>query len=710
MTTAMNDILLSNTFSDTKSVVNGTLNYIKRFGNKDFSKSVYTTQAKKAVEVLKPETIDIITGSATDFFKKGKIKADTKPELTKPLTCSDERSNIANEKMRFIQIMASLSKLIADSKISSIQSNARDYNLRLKAAKQACDELASITTGLYSDLNSNIDFYFAALDRLREVVFDDLIVDDVVGWNECMDHVDHIRLSIEHLRQFPDSPQNNAKIKHLESDMEYYKDKASGFEKEFKKNIGKILKYNLYDLRTCEQLIEKTKSVFENGDRIFKQFMWADSDLDVGKALHEAEDCISYLNSFQKTFSSIDNSRSSDTIPSRTRWSTSWKIYDYFKTALIQAGHSMSYVAYLLNVFDVKLHELSEHLSVLLQKENEKHEDKLTYVMALIAKLIDESSRDELESAAKIREKLSEAAARDAAKKAKEFAAQERKAEHLQKTMGCIGKIIGAVITVVGVAAAAFTGGASLALAGVGLGLAVGDEICRAATGHSFIQDALQMVMKPLLDEMSKIFSHLLAVLGVNGSAQELISNILGAVAASVIFIAGMAVAGSAVGKLGGAILQKVGSKLAEQLAEAEVVAASERSVVQSACSTMNNVVKKVWGGIGRASGMDEEKLAQISTYSQMGMVASGTVNSGIQTGGDILVNNMRLNAAKINAKMQMDASVQNVLRTMMDNAIEAFRKQNIAVNSIIENMSSMAENLYQTDRYIVESMNSTFA
>ena len=144
MTTAMNDILLNNTFSDTKSVVNGTLNYIKRFGNKDFSKSVYTTQAKKAVEVLKPETIDIITGAATDFFEKKKIKADTKPELTKPLTCSDEHSNITNEKMRFIQIMASLSKLITDSKISSLQSNARDYNLHMEEVKVECEAFAII--------------------------------------------------------------------------------------------------------------------------------------------------------------------------------------------------------------------------------------------------------------------------------------------------------------------------------------------------------------------------------------------------------------------------------------------------------------------------------------------------------------------------------------------------------------------------------------
>ncbi|WP_175648885.1 type III secretion system translocon subunit SctE, partial [Burkholderia pseudomallei] len=61
-----------------------------------------------------------------------------------------------------------------------------------------------------------------------------------------------------------------------------------------------------------------------------------------------------------------------------------------------------------------------------------------------------------------------------------EYQAQAKKAEEMQKTMGCIGKIVGWVITAVSFAAAAFTGGASLALAAVGLALAVGDEISRA--------------------------------------------------------------------------------------------------------------------------------------------------------------------------------------------------------------------------------------
>ncbi len=48
--------------------------------------------------------------------------------------------------------------------------------------------------------------------------------------------------------------------------------------------------------------------------------------------------------------------------------------------------------------------------------------------------------------------------------------------------MGCIGKVLGALLTIVSVVAAVFTGGASLALAAVGLAVMVADEIVKAAT------------------------------------------------------------------------------------------------------------------------------------------------------------------------------------------------------------------------------------
>ncbi|EKS5988163.1 type III secretion system translocon subunit SctE [Salmonella enterica] len=670
MVMTANDIPLNKLVADSPSGVNNALNYIKRFGSKNISESVYTAQAKKAVNFLKPEAIQLITESATDLFKNEKITTNTKPELFKPLNYSDKRDSITNERMRFTQIMASLSKLITDTKISSIQSNARDYALRLKATKEACDKLIELTEAYQHSWYANsspADNWFDIMTH--NIRYWDLIYYD---WDlrrmaeREWDVPSFLRSLYEQYKAWQRDPVNVS---------------AGVGDTSWKDAFDRIMNSPLF--HSASSYVADLVSLYSEASLIIKDYVTTSFDL------QEINKLAGDFNKFMSL--SIDDASNVEWLAKKAE----------------QAVDGMRHSLWRLKK---GLLEASKRLAMLLVREDRKHEDKLTYVMALIAKLLGENSRDELESAAKIREKLSEAAARDATKKAKEFAAQERKAEHLQKTMGCVGKIIGAAITVVGVAAAAFTGGASLALAGVGLALAVGDEICQAATGHSFIQDTLQLVMKPLLNELSKAFSHILASMGVNGSSQELIANILGAVAASVIFIAGLVVAGSVVGKLGGAIFRTVGSKLAQQLAETELVAASERSVLQSACSTMNNVVKKVWGGIGKASGMNEEKLAQISTYSQMGMVASGTVNSGIQTGGDILASKMRLDAAKNNAKMQMDASIQDVLRTMLDNAIEAFRKQNLAVNSIIENMSSMAENLYQTDRYIVESMNSTFA
>ncbi|HFG9821707.1 TPA: type III secretion system translocon subunit SctE [Salmonella enterica subsp. enterica serovar Frintrop] len=353
------------------------------------------------------------------------------------------------------------------------------------------------------------------------------------------------------------------------------------------------------------------------------------------------------------------------------------------------------------------------------------HIDKATYLIALIAEAIDENAKDELQAAATLREKLSLAAARDAERKAKEYEQQVRKAEHMQKTMGCVGKILGWVATAVGVAAAIFSGGTSLALAGVGLALAVGDEIFHAATGHSFIQDGLQLIMKPVMKFMSNIIANLLEDFGVKGSIKDLLSNILGSVASSVVFIAGIAVAGSAIGAAGSAIgkagsvfFKNVGEKLASAAVEAEFAVTYSKlasrifsnSARKMIIDMLDMVYKGLKGGIGRAGGLSEERVAQISTYSQMGWRTLATLNSGLQMGGEIAADKMRLDAEKIKAKLQENLANQEVIKEMFDLALEYYRNRSISLNSIIESMSSVAENNFQTDKYIVQSMNSTFA
>ncbi|MGL5565972.1 MAG: type III secretion system translocon subunit SctE, partial [Plesiomonas sp.] len=154
------------------------------------------------------------------------------------------------------------------------------------------------------------------------------------------------------------------------------------------------------------------------------------------------------------------------------------------------------------------------------RKEADAESKTLTFLMALMAQLINQSSSDDLQASAELKQKLAEAAAKDAEKKAKEYEEEVRKAEEMQKTMGCMGKVLGWIVTAVSFAAAAFTGGASLALAAVGLALAIGDEISQAVTGRSFMADAMQPLMdtivKPLMEMMGNIFSAILQSFGVD--------------------------------------------------------------------------------------------------------------------------------------------------------------------------------------------------
>ncbi|MGS9092666.1 type III secretion system translocon subunit SctE, partial [Salmonella enterica subsp. enterica serovar Infantis] len=75
-------------------------------------------------------------------------------------------------------------------------------------------------------------------------------------------------------------------------------------------------------------------------------------------------------------------------------------------------------------------------------------------------------------------------------------------------------------LTIVSVVDAVITGGASLALAALGIAVMVAEEIVKAATGVSFIQHALNPIMehvlKPLIDLIGKAITKTLEGIGVD--------------------------------------------------------------------------------------------------------------------------------------------------------------------------------------------------
>jgi len=327
------------------------------------------------------------------------------------------------------------------------------------------------------------------------------------------------------------------------------------------------------------------------------------------------------------------------------------------------------------------------------RKQNDQQSKSLTFLIALMSQLIDQSASNDLKAAAELKNKLSEAAAKDSEKKAQEYEDSVRKSEEMQKVMGCIGKILGWVITAVSFAAAIFTGGASLAFAAVGLALAVGDEISQAVNGVSFMAQAMKPLMEaivqPLMELLGSVYAKILESFGVDKSTAQMIGQIMGAIAAAMIMVAAVVVAGSVASKLSSVVAKKIGSNVMDK--------------------AMNNIVgdvlKRIGQGVGRSMGLQEAKIAQVGVRSEMALSAASMGNTAIQTAGNIITADMKVDAAKAKAQLLNNTALQELLNDMLERAVDAFKTRIESTNSIVKNISSIAENNMQAGQYITRKM-----
>lgn len=339
------------------------------------------------------------------------------------------------------------------------------------------------------------------------------------------------------------------------------------------------------------------------------------------------------------------------------------------------------------------------------QKQQNENAKSLSYLLAVISQLINESASDDLQAGASLKQKMAESAAKSTEKKAREFEVEQRKAEELQKTMGCIGKIIGWVITGISFIAAIPTGGASLALAGIGLALAVGDEIYQAATGKSFIEQALtplmESVIQPLMNFLAKNISSLLQGMGVDKGTADLIGNIIGAIVVAVAIIVLAVLASSFAGR----ILSSIGTKLATT------------SVVQTSRAMMNRVMKRIIDNnilkmLKNMTSTISQKLGSrniigersINVLKQANNIAAGA-NTGLHTALNITSSVYQMKADTLRAGILESITLQQLLNELMDRMVDGFSHRISSANAIIENMATVAENQIQAGKYITHKI-----
>ncbi len=98
------------------------------------------------------------------------------------------------------------------------------------------------------------------------------------------------------------------------------------------------------------------------------------------------------------------------------------------------------------------------------EQDNLSNVARLTMLMAMFIEIVGKNTEESLQNDLALFNALQEGRQAEMEKKSAEFQEETRKAEETNRIMGCIGKVLGALLTIVSVVAAVFTGGASLAL------------------------------------------------------------------------------------------------------------------------------------------------------------------------------------------------------------------------------------------------------
>lgn len=282
-------------------------------------------------------------------------------------------------------------------------------------------------------------------------------------------------------------------------------------------------------------------------------------------------------------------------------------------------------------------------------------------------------------------------------KQSAEHLRQVAKAEAASKTMGCIGQIAGALLMVVGVVGAAFTGGTSLALAAVGVALMAADMLIKELTGFS-VMDA---VMKPLMDEVigpmiqaiGKGITAVLAKMGIDEKSAQMAGMIMGAIIGAVIMVAVVAVvalvgkgAASRLASSMGSMFGKLASKMAPDMI---------KQMARGVSKSFTNVMTKARSAIGFKS--DANSLAMYSSRMGAGVAVTeaGSVaaQSSLQIKAGIHQRDAAVHMADANFAMVISEQLKNHLGDM----IQLFDQSMKAKDAVIKKALYVQGSTYST-------------
>jgi invasin B len=341
-----------------------------------------------------------------------------------------------------------------------------------------------------------------------------------------------------------------------------------------------------------------------------------------------------------------------------------------------------------------------------IQKANLSAAARMVFIMARFAELMGESADSQLEADKAMATKLRDAQAAKALAEAKKHEEEVAKAERLNKAMGCIGKVLGGLLTVISVVGAAFTGGASLALAAVGVALMAGDMIGKAITGVSFMEQAMKPLMDhvlaPLIKELGKAASWALSKIpGISDDMANTVGNIAGAIAGALLMVAAMVVVAVVAKGAAGRIGAKMGDMIGKHVSK--MIPDLLKHGARSASKAMGQMATKVRGSVGLQS--DAVSVAKYGA--RMEMALAGTEGIGAITQATLQVKSgvHQARAAEHLAAVVIASAIVEAMSVYIAQAVVMFGEMLDKQSKLIEQIGVEMQNSHANSLQIARNI-----
>lgn len=334
---------------------------------------------------------------------------------------------------------------------------------------------------------------------------------------------------------------------------------------------------------------------------------------------------------------------------------------------------------------------------------------RMTMLMSMFVQLVGKNSEDALQADLEIFKALQEGRQKEMDAKAAEYAKEAQKAEEVNKVMGCVGKIVGALLTIASVIGAVFSGGASLALAAVGLALMGADEIVKAATGTSFIQQALnpimEAVLKPLMEAIGKAISKVLEALGVEKKTADFVGSILGAVFAAVAMVAVIVV----VAVVGKGAASKLGDMMNKLLGETikKLMPTVLRQLASNGSKVLSQGMQRLTSGLGelgakaglKTDALSKELIANSINKAVLGLEVAHTT---AQSAGSVTQGVFLKNSTEALADFTIARASNEQIQKWLSEAVDKFSNDLKVTQELQQMLSAAVQNSSETARAVL--------